>query len=165
MSPSSFEGLRRAIHAFASARFSSYETVDNPVSPDAARQLAVFLKDGLHAFASGFSWDLPSMSIARSVIPDDGRPSYNGHWNDMFLMAAADVLQGVGHRLRICAAAGCERLFVKRKRRRFCSEKCSGAERMRRFEKDTKRYKAKRRAYYLKSKRIQTIAQTRPSSS
>jgi hypothetical protein len=55
--PASFEGLRHEIRAFASTRSSSYETVDRPVSPEAVRQLALFLKDGLRAFASGVSWD------------------------------------------------------------------------------------------------------------
>jgi hypothetical protein len=107
--------------------------------------------DGLRAYASGTSWDLPRISIARSVIPNGGRPSYNGRWNDTFLMSAADVLQSVGKLLRLCAAKGCGVLFVKQKRRIVCSQKCAGRERMRRFQKDAIRYKAKRRKYYLKS--------------
>jgi hypothetical protein len=115
--------------------------------------------DGLGAYARGISWDLPQMSIARSVIPNGDRPSYNGRWNDTFLMATADLLQTVGKLLRICTAQGCEVLFVKRKRRIFCSERCSGGERMRRFQKDSSRYKAKRRKSYLKSRRSQAAPQ------
>jgi predicted RNA-binding Zn ribbon-like protein len=99
------------------------------------------------------------MSIARSVIPNGDWPSYNGRWNDTFLMSAADVLQTAGKMLRVCPAEGCEILFAKRKRRIFCSEKCSGRERMRRFQEDATRYKAKRRKYYLKSKRTRASVQ------
>jgi predicted RNA-binding Zn ribbon-like protein len=91
------------------------------------------------------------MSIARSVIPGAARPSYNGPWDDTFLMSAADVVQAVGNLLRVCAGSGCELIFVKRKRRIFCSVKCSARERMRRFQKNVARYKAKRRKYYLES--------------
>jgi hypothetical protein len=159
MSSSKFKLLRSEIQEFASISWSSYETVDNPVSLDAARQLARTVDDGLGAYARGISWDLPQMSIARSAIPNRDRASYNGRWNDTFLMATADLLQTVGKLLRICAAQGCEVLFVKRKRRPFCSERCSGGERMRRFQKDSSRYEAKRRKYYLKSKRTRAGAQ------
>jgi len=129
------------------------------VSRDAARQLALMVGDGLRDYARERSWDLPRMSIARSVIPNGDRPSYNGRWNDTFLMSTADLLQTVGKLLRVCAAEGCEILFVKRKRRIFCSERCSGGERMRRFQKNSSRYKAKRRKYYLKSKRTRVSVQ------
>src|SRR5579864_8820516 len=66
MSSSKFERLRRQIQEFASIRWSSYETVDNPVSPKAARQLALTMGDGLRAYTGEGSWDLPRMSIARS---------------------------------------------------------------------------------------------------
>jgi hypothetical protein len=159
MSSSKFERLRRQIQEFASIRWSSYETADNPVSRDAAQQLALKVSDGIGAYARERSWDLPRMSIARSVIPNSDRPLYNGRWNDTFLMSAADLLQTVGKLLRVCAAEGCEVFFVKRKRRIFCSERCSGGERMRRFQKDSSRYKAKRRKYYLKSRRTRAGAQ------
>src|SRR6266436_2633740 len=67
MSSLKFERLRRQIQEFASIRWSSYETADNPVSRDAARQLALKVGDGLGDYARGRSWDLPQMSIARSV--------------------------------------------------------------------------------------------------
>jgi hypothetical protein len=159
MSSAKFERLRRQIQEFTSIRGSSYETADNPVSQEAARQLALKVGDGLGAYAGGRSWDLPRMSIARSVIPNGDRPSYNGRWNDTFLMSTADLLQTVGKLLRVCAAERCEVLFVKRKRRIFCSERCSGGERMRRFQKDSSRYKAKRRKYYLKSTRTRAHPQ------
>jgi hypothetical protein len=159
MSSLKFERLRRQIQEFASIRWSSYETADNPVSRDAARQLALKVGDGIGAYARERSWDLPRMSIARSVIPNSDRPSYNGRWNDTFLMSAADLLQTVGKLLRVCAAEGCEALFGKRKRRIFCSERCSAGERMLRFQKDSFRYKAKRRKYYLKSKRTRASTQ------
>jgi hypothetical protein len=60
---------------------------------------------------------------------------------------------------RIASMAHEKVLFVKRKRRIFCSERCSGGERMRRFQKDSSRYKAKRRKYYLKSRRSQAAPQ------
>jgi hypothetical protein len=151
MSSSKFDRFRNQIHEFASMRWSTYETVDNPVSREAAGQLALSVRDGLHAYARGVSWDLPQMSIARSVIPNGDRPSYHGRWKDTFLMSLADVLQSVGKLLRVCVAQGCEVVFVKRKRMIFCSEKCSGRERMSRFQKNPARYKAKRRKYYLKS--------------
>jgi hypothetical protein len=159
MSSSKFERLQSEIREFASIGWSSFETPNNAVSREAVRRLALWMGDGLRAYARGKSWDLPRMSIARSVIPNGDRPSYNGQWNDTFLMSAADTLQAVGKLLRVCAAEGCEVVFVKRKRRIFCSEKCSGRERMRRFQEDAKRYKAKRRKYYLKS-----LERTRPNS-
>jgi hypothetical protein len=106
MSSSKFERLRREIQEFASIRWSAYETAGNPVSREAARQLALMVDDGLGAYARGITWDLPQMSIARSVIPNGDQPLYNGRWNDTFLMSAADVLQTVGKLLRGCAAEG-----------------------------------------------------------
>jgi len=159
MSSPKFERLRREVSEFAALNASSFETIDNPVSRKTARRLAVWVGDGLRAYVRGTSWDLPQMSIARSVIPKGDRPSYNGLWNDTFSMSAADTLQAVGKLLKVCAAQGCGALFVKRKRRIFCSEKCSGRERMRRFQEDAKRYKAKRRKYYLTA-----LERTRPSS-
>jgi hypothetical protein len=91
------------------------------------------------------------MWIARSVIPKSDHPSYGGRWNDAFLMSAADLLEAFGAFLRVCAASDCDVLFVRHKRMIFCSLRCAGRERMRRFQTDVDRYKAKRRKYYLNS--------------
>jgi hypothetical protein len=151
MRASRFRRWQREIREFAALSASSFETIDNPVSREVAGQLAIWVADGLSAYARGISWDIPQVSIPRSVIPNEDRSSYNGRWSDTFLMSAADVVQAAGNVLRCCAAQGCSALFAKNKRRIFCSERCSGGERMRRFQQNSTRYKSKRRKYYLKS--------------
>jgi hypothetical protein len=148
---SDFHRLQRKIGEFAELSASTFQTPDNTVSREAADRLAHSVSDGMRAYAGGASWDLQRMAIARSVIPQASRSSYNGSWNDAFLMSAADVVQAVGNLLRVCAANGCDVLFIKRKRKIFCSAKCSARERMRRFQKTAARYKARRRKYYLES--------------
>ena len=148
---SKFKRIRHEIMAFADLTTSSFQSLENPISREAVHRMALCVRDGLRAYADGASWDLPSMWIARSVIPNSDHPAYGGRWNDAFLMSAADLLETCGAFLRVCAASDCDVLFVRHKRMIFCSLRCAARERMRRFQTDADRYKAKRRKYYLNS--------------
>jgi hypothetical protein len=57
------------------------------------------------------------------------------HFPTALLLAAADVIQEEGLRVRQCARAECGRLFVKRKRGIYCSNECSQKVRDERFRK------------------------------
>lgn len=58
------------------------------------------------------------------------------HFPTALLLAAADVIQEEGLRVRQCARAECGRLFVKRKRGIYCSNECSQKVRDERFRKN-----------------------------
>jgi hypothetical protein len=151
ITPSRFKRVQQEITAFAGLRASFHQSLENPISREAVHRIALFIRDGLRAYTNGASWDLPSMSIARSVIPNSDHPCYGALWNDAFLMSAADLVEALGALLRVCAATDCDALFVRHKRMIFCSSRCSGRERMRRFQADINYYKGKRREYYLNS--------------
>ncbi|MFL6725141.1 MAG: hypothetical protein ACJ8FS_01350 [Sphingomicrobium sp.] len=150
MSRSAFHRWQRALAAFAELSARSYQNPENLLSPAAAQRLALSVREGIKAYLGGSSWDLPPMSIGRSLVPGAKRPLYHGVWSDAFLLSAMDIVQAEGPLLRVCRGARCATLLVKRKRRIFCSEKCASRERMRRFQADQKKYKAKRRQYYLR---------------
>jgi hypothetical protein len=76
------------------------------------------------------------------VVPKQRRARWSGaieshyssdHFPTAFLLAAADVIQEEGLRVRECARPECRRLFVKRKRGIFCSTSCSQKVRDQRF--------------------------------
>jgi hypothetical protein len=58
---------------------------------------------------------------------------FSDHFPTAFLLAAADVLEEEGLRVRRCARPGCGRLFTHRKRGIFCSTSCSQKVRDQRF--------------------------------
>jgi predicted RNA-binding Zn ribbon-like protein len=58
---------------------------------------------------------------------------FSDHFPTAFLLAAADVLEEEGLRIRECARPGCGRLFTHRKRGIFCSTSCSQKVRDQRF--------------------------------
>lgn len=145
------ERVTKQVEAFAGISGSFFETPTARPSRHTIDETARIIRDGLRNYTQGISWYLPAMEIARSVIPGSDRPAYNGRWDYMFLLSAADLLDAVGCLLRTCAARGCDAVFVRNKRRIYCSTRCSDRERMRRFRRDTVRYKTKRRQYYLAS--------------
>jgi hypothetical protein len=77
-----------------------------------------------------------------SVTPKRRRVRWSGaieshyssdHFPTAFLLAAAEVLEEEGLRIRQCARPGCGRLFTHRKRGLFCSTSCSQKVRDQRF--------------------------------
>jgi len=77
-----------------------------------------------------------------SVTPKRRRVRWSGaieshyssdHFATAFLLAAAEVLEEEGLRVRECARPGCGRLFTHRKRGIFCSTSCSQKVRDQRF--------------------------------
>jgi predicted RNA-binding Zn ribbon-like protein len=58
---------------------------------------------------------------------------FSDHFPTAFLLAAAEVLEEEGLRVRQCARPGCGRLFTHRKRGLFCSTSCSQKVRDQRF--------------------------------
>ena len=58
---------------------------------------------------------------------------FSDHFPTAFLLAAAEVLEEEGLRVRQCARLGCGRLFTHRKRGLFCSPSCSQKVRDQRF--------------------------------
>jgi hypothetical protein len=151
MSAWKFERIKRQIIAFADFTASSFEVETNQMSRDAVRRISESARNGMRAFVDRVSWDLPRMNIAPSVIPDADRLAFSGAWNDVFLLSVSSLLPASRGILRVCAGSDCDTLFAKRKRKIFCSPRCSDRERMRRFQADRKRYKDKRRKYYLNS--------------
>ena len=150
---SKFERTKKQIKAFAATTSSSFEIQSKAISRRAMAGMAAAVKDGLLAYAKGNSWDLPPMQLSASLIPDLDTVVYDGSWNDVFLISAANLIPIARGLLRVCARPGCSVLFVRRKRKIFCSVRCADRERMLRFQADPIRYKAKRRQYYLKSSR------------
>jgi hypothetical protein len=66
-----------------------------------------------------------------------------------FLLGAHRILELEGVRLRECAALGCRRIFVRKKRGIFCSKTCSQREQTRRFrERHPKKASIRQRKYY-----------------
>jgi hypothetical protein len=151
MSTSKFERCTRQVIAFANLVASSFEVEANRMSRQGVGRIAASARNGMHAFAGGASWDLPQLKLSPSLIPGSERLAINGSWEDAFFLSVGTLLLGCSGILRVCAARDCKTLFAKRKRKIFCSPRCSDRERMRRFQADRKRYKAKRREYYLNS--------------
>lgn len=147
----SFKRISKQVATFAGLHGSLSECSSSSSAREDLDQIARQVRDGLLAYTSGISWDLPAVRISRSVIPWSDHPAYDGRWNDMFLLSVADLIDAVGGLLRRCAARGCDIIFVRNKRMIYCSARCSGRERMRRFQRDTDQYKKKRREYYLAS--------------
>lgn len=146
-----FERLRLQVEAFVELAGSSSQDRRKPLSRTAIKRMAEYVRKVLRAHTGGATWDLPPMRVSRSIIPGSDTAVYHGPWRDVFLMAVGDLLQSVGGLLRVCSAADCDRPFVRNKRKIYCSARCSARERMRRFQADRERYKAKRRKYYRRS--------------
>lgn len=161
MSASRFERIQRQIRAFSDFTASSFEAADKQMSREGVGRVATFARDGMRAFVAGVSWDLPRLNIAPSVIPDSDRLAFSGAWDDVFLLSVSNLLPSARGILRLCASSDCDSLFAKRKRKIFCSPRCSDRERMRRFQADRKRYKDKRRKYYLNSLKAANGSQSR----
>lgn len=63
----------------------------------------------------------------------EGRASYVGQsFENTFLAEAAQVLAATTRSIRLCARADCSRVFIARRRGKFCNEKCSWIVRSRR---------------------------------
>ncbi len=69
------------------------------------------------------------------------------HFPTAILLAAADVIQEEGLRVRQCTRAECGRLFVKRKRGIYCSNECSQKVRDERFRKSHSAVELKERRH------------------
>jgi hypothetical protein len=151
MSTSKFERLKKQIRAFADSAASSYEVPADQMSRKAVARIAASASDGMRSVVEGISWDLPQMKISPAVIPGSDRVAFGGFWDDVFLLSVSNLLVNSKGILRVCARKDCDTLFAKRKRKIFCSPRCSDRERMQRFQADRDRYKGKRRKYYLKS--------------
>jgi hypothetical protein len=78
-----------------------------------------------------------TVQVFRTAHGEMGRADkfYRGSHVGIFWMRAADVLTQGWHRIRVCARAGCGRLFVPVRRQVFCSQECSRSEQWKRFVK------------------------------
>jgi hypothetical protein len=85
------------------------------------------------------NWYLPK--VQRRIIKDpqtgSGRLVLWGSPQTVFVHFAAELITAEGMRIERCARPRCNRLFVRRKRGRYCSKRCSQYAR-------TKRYREKR---------------------
>jgi hypothetical protein len=78
---------------------------------------------------------------------------YEGPRAQVFVMRCSEAFEAEASRLAKCASVGCGRVFVQRKRGKYCSGRCSLRERMRRYRKKLTpkvRYEI-RHAQYVKS--------------
>jgi hypothetical protein len=111
--------------------------------PDAIADIAATLEEGLRSIVERGHWEmsLPSEVICtlsrisgeRSRGDSDGfKCEYRaGSPGAAILLRAKELVQAEGARLSICAARKCNKLFVKKKRGRFCSQQCSQREHVR----------------------------------
>ena len=60
---------------------------------------------------------------------------YEGPRAQVFVMRCGEAFESEASRISRCASVGCGRVFVQRKRGRYCSGRCSLRERMRRYRK------------------------------
>jgi hypothetical protein len=83
-------------------------------------------------FSCGASleFEIPSVTLVSS--PGD-LPHYIGRHTAIFRLAVSRLIEMEGERIRVCARAGCHRLFGRRKRALYCGHGCSQMERFRRY--------------------------------
>jgi hypothetical protein len=124
MSYNELEGLEGEIALFceplgsiASGR-SARSTVDSLMALNGAILVMV------EALLDGTSGELQIPTVTLAMIPGSGC-RYMGTPDALFRLAAANLLETEGHRIRRCARPGCGRLFAHRKRGLYCSRRCS----------------------------------------
>jgi hypothetical protein len=78
----------------------------------------------VEALLDGTSGELQIPTVTLAMIPGSGC-RYMGTADALFRLAAANLLETEGHRIRRCARPRCGRLFAHRKRGLYCSRRCS----------------------------------------
>jgi hypothetical protein len=148
-----FAKVAAAIEAFAERGGTLARNVGAELTPGAAAQLALMVRDGLRAYAKQVTPEFPPLDFTELqflLVPGSDRGPWLGPWRALFLIALGEVVWAERDRLRTCAGPACGRLFFKRKRGLYCSSKCSQAERMRRFREDAERYQQRRHEHYVR---------------
>src|SRR5579875_112265 len=137
--------LRIEAGAFA---FGQPQTRPIDISRDDLIGLVRQVSEGVRTLASGREWRLEIPAITKVYLPRvakgrRGKLQFSG-WDSQravsdfrtaFLAWVDDLISDrvAGARLRACARPGCGRLFVKKKRGIYCSQRCSQAERNKRY--------------------------------
>jgi len=150
--------MRREIFArSASAQF--------PADPSQAhrriKKLQAALRRGLRTMAdgqrdAGSSWDLPPLACYVTLRNDRFFSLYEGGLDTLLLYECRDLLIGLpGWRLQKCSAEGCQDVFVKTKKARYCTTHGSEQARSERYRDSLKtrltpeQIRDRRHSYYL----------------
>ncbi len=87
------------------------------------------IRAGVHDLRVGKPWEVRVSASIRLQPVRKGNPQVKLHYTDNLAAAfLSSAIQRVGsqyERIAECEAPGCRRLFVKRKVRHYCSQKCS----------------------------------------
>ena len=125
---------------------------------EAIAEIAVLVRGGIRQFMASQGWRFSIVRLTRLLRRNSRLNRIVGVRTasspDRILMAAADLLEREGLRIKQCAWPGCIRLFVKRKRATYCSPRCSQRARMQRFRLRHQNELAERRhRYYIEQVR------------
>ncbi len=96
----------------------------NP-STDLLNDLSVRIREGIAAVVGGQEWREGPLALIDELRPTEGLVGvrYEGKARDCFLAKAMDLVAEQRARLRACPTCG--QVFIRRRRAKYCSSRCS----------------------------------------
>jgi hypothetical protein len=166
LAPEKLDRLADQIRAFARPAGSILFRPEERIEIADALELALFVRDGLRAYANKSSWDFSQsdfVGLGSSLVPGSDRGPWVAPWRSLFMFAVATLASAEIGRLRLCPSQPgfwpCSRLFIKRKSGLYCSKKCSQHERTSRLRGNNDSEEASERRQEASKRRHQAYVQ------
>ena len=129
--PSVMAAVQASIEQFIAAarpgmQFGACEV--KPLTSDQVRDLYSQARYGLTDVATkGKTWDVPASNLSNrfGFAAGAGWLDYDGDTCDRFLLTCMDLMRREGKLISKCARTGCGTLFLRSRRARYCSKRCS----------------------------------------